>query len=384
MNFDKSNHLFPVKDRYVFLSHCAVSAMYGPAADKEAEVAGAQRDIGGLVFSQCDKFLEHLRESAARLLQTSPDNIAFVKNTSEGICMVANGYPFKTGDEIVSYVNEYPANHYPWRLQEKRGTRLVLLPDRDITAGECKGKPCAWSMDDLLRLVTPRTRVIAISHVQFASGFAADLPALGIFCKEHGIDLVVDAAQSLGCMPLRPDEWNISAIAASGWKWLLGPIGTGILYTSPEFRDKLEHTMAGADMMRQGSDYLDHSWQPFTTARRFEYSTSPISLAAALHVCMDQLAGRYGIQSIWDEVLRLQQVILDNLDRDRYSPLLFPSANRSGILSVSPRKDPDLIVSALQEKGIVCTARGGYLRLAPHFYNTEEELLKAVEALNEL
>src|SRR5207302_768010 len=160
------------------------------------------------------------------------------KNTSEGMSLIAGGYPFGPGDEIISYVHEYPANHFPWKLQEKRGARLVLLPD--TASGD---KPVAWALRDLEQRITPRTRIVTLSHVQFASGYAADLTALAELCRAKDIDLVLDVAQSFGCMPFFPEELHVAAAVSSGWKWLMGPLGTGILYTSERFRSKLDLVM---------------------------------------------------------------------------------------------------------------------------------------------
>ncbi len=382
--FEKSSSLFPIKERWVYLSHCGISPLYSGACRKEVEIARSQQDGGGLVFKDYPNLVGELDEAAARLLKTSRDNVAFVKNTSEGIGMIANGYPFRKGDQVISYIHEYPANHYPWKLQEGRGVELRLLPDRNVVGAAAEGRPCAWSMADLEASVTPRTRIVALSHVQFTSGYAADLKQLGEFCRAHGIDLVIDAAQSLGCLPIYPEEYHIAAIASSGWKWLLGPAGTGLMYTSPEFRDKLAHVMVGADLMRQGNDYLNHSWQPHRSARRFEYSTSPFTLAGALAASIAQVHLRYGPEPIQREVLRLQDMILDRLDRERFTPVVFPEPHRSGILAVASRTDTAQLVQKLEQQGIICTCRGGYLRLAPHCYTGEEEIERAVAVLNSI
>lgn len=381
---DKSAGTFPIKRQYIYLAHCGISPLYSGAVRKETEIVEAQRDIGALAFRLEEDYLEKLRSAAGKLLGTSPENLAFVKNTSEGIGMIANGYPFKEGDQIISYVHEYPANHYPWRLQELRGVELILLPNRSYSEHTARGFPCAWSISDLEKMVTDRTKIVAISHVQFTSGFAADLKVLGVFCRDRGIDLVVDAAQSLGCLPVYPEEYNISAVASSGWKWLLGPVGTGLLYTSEAFRAKIRDVLVGADCMVQGTDYLDHTWQPYSTARRFEYSTSPLALAAALHACIAEVQLRNGLESITKEVFRLQELMFEHLDKDRFKPLRFPPENRSGILSVVSSDDPLSIVQRLEQKGVICSSRGGYLRLAPHFYNTDEEVLEAVRILNSI
>ena len=379
--FDKSPERFPIKEQYVFLSHCGIAPLYHNALLAEQDVAQTQSRTGALVFSRYDAILDGLRDAAAQLLKTAPDNLAFVKNTSEGIGLIANGYPFQPGDQVISYVHEYPANHYPWKLQERRGVELVLLPDRDIT-GAAPAGPVAWTLRDLEERVTLRTRIVALSHVQFASGHVADLKPLAEFCRACGIDLVLDVAQSLGCLPMYPDELGVAATVSSGWKWLMGPIGTGLLYTSARFRAKLDLVMVGAESMQQGTDYLDHGWKPFASAKCFEYSTSPIALAAALECCVRELPLRHGLEAIAAEIVRLQDVFLAALDRSRFRPLFEPAAARSSILSLVTRGDANGYRRALLKNGVICTERGGYLRIAPHFCSTDDEVERAARLLN--
>lgn len=380
--FDKGSDLFPIKDKFAFLSHCSIAPLYKKAAEKAIELLQKQTETGSIMFSDYVPFLDKLRKSAAELLNTSPDNLALVKNTSEAMGMIANGYPFSEGDEIISYIHEYPANHYPWKLQEKKGVKLKLLPDRQIYGIKTGGRPCAWLMEDLEKMVTEKTKIIALSHVQFVSGFAADLKALGSFCHKNGLDLVIDAAQSLGSLPIDPEEMKIDALAASGWKWLMGPVGCGLFYTSQSFRSKLEHVMTGAELVEQGTDYLNHTWKPFTTANRFQYSTSPVYLAVALETCINDLCLRYGIDNIQKEIFRLQSLFLQELDSSKYTPIVFPEEHRSGILSIIGPVNPNDLQQILQEKGILCSARGGYLRIAPHFSTSEDEVFRAASTLN--
>ncbi|MHC5037111.1 MAG: aminotransferase class V-fold PLP-dependent enzyme [Planctomycetota bacterium] len=380
--FDKSPDRFPIKRKYIFLTHCGVSPLYSGAFQREREIARQHRDLGAVLFNRYEPLLDDLRASAAALMKTSPENLAFVKNTSEGMSMIACGYPFEEGDQIISYIHEYPANHYPWKLQEKRGAELILLPDRNPTRISLGDRPCAWAFEDLEARVTDRTRIVALSHVQFATGFAADLPHLGAFCKSRGIDLVIDAAQSLGALPVLPEEWNLAAVVSSGWKWLMGPVGTGLMYTSAAFREKIADVMAGAEMMVQGTEYLDHTWAPHGTAKRFEYSTSPVTLAGALEACIREVHLAYGVEAIRDEVFRLVDIILKTLDRDRFTPLEFSDPHRSGILAMACKEDPESLVKALAAKGVISSCRGGLLRFAPHFYLTEAEVRKAVATLN--
>ncbi len=381
--FNKSENLFPIKRDYVYLAHSSVGPMYGPAAKAGAEFLVAHSEQGMLLRDGYESVLDTFRRKVAELLKTSPDNIAYVSNTAEGTNLVANGYPFEPGDQVISYVHEFPSNHYPWALQQKRGVELVLLSDVDPCGGLPDGGPRGWSMEELEAKTTDRTRVIALSHVQFTSGYAADLKQLGAFCRERGIDLIIDAAQSLGVLPLYPEEHGIAAITGSTWKWLLASRGAGIFYTTPELREKLRHTMAGGAMMKHRGDYLNHAWDPFESARRFEYSTLPWEHLVTLETVLDEVFLKYQMGPISHEVLRLQDRLMELLDGRFYRPLRFPPEHRSGILVFRTEEDPKSIVRALRVRGMVATTQGGYLRVAPHFYLTDEDITRVAEVLNQ-
>ena len=380
--FDKSAESFPVKAGKIFLSHCSVSPLYPGAAKAENEFSLEHSRSGVNLFLRYHTLLRRLRSAAAALLRTVPESISFMKNTAEGINIIANGYPFQPGDEVISYTHEYPSNHYPWVLQQRRGVKLILLSDQDPTGKFHFDTPRGFLLEELEQKITARTRVVALSHVQFASGFAADLTQLSRITRAHGIDLVLDAAQSLGSLPLYPEKLGISAVCASGWKWLLGPLGSGLMYTAPGFRAKLADTMAGAELMQHSEDYLNHTWNPFPDGRRFEYSTPSFSLAAALLAVLEDIFARHTVESIQKEIFRLQDIFLEGLNRRKYTPLVFPFVNRSGILSLRADKNTEELAVVLAQKNIVTTARGGCLRIAPHFYNDDREMQMVAEALN--
>lgn len=373
----------PSESGGIFLAHCAISPLYRGAARAMKQYVDRMA-LGG-ISALPDYFdvMPRFHKLGGQLLKTSSSNISYIHNTAEAMCQIANGYPFEPGDQVISYVHEYPSNHYPWVLQQKRGVELRLLGDEDpIGCFEDCSKPRGWLMKELYSLVTERTRVVAISHVQFSSGFATDLDELGLFCKERGIDLIVDCAQSLGCLPVYPEKQYLSAVASSSWKWLLGPKGSGILYTSPELRDKLRITMAGPGLMVQGLDYLDHSWNPHEDGRRFEYSTLPWDHVAGLNTIFEDLFVGRSMEKLFAEVVRLHDILLDNLDPNCISPLVFHRKNRSGILTARVNGDMQQIISQLAQEGVTATAPVGYLRLAPHFYQNEEEMVRAAEIIN--
>lgn len=386
VTFDKSAAAFPGRDRQVFLLTCGASLLPAVALERMVEAAHDQAESGGLVFGAYEETLDRFHHTAANLLGTDAANVSFQRNTTEGLSLIAGGYPFRPGDEVISYLHEYPANHYPWRNLARRGVTLVELPNVAYSEHSgADGLPYAFSLDDLEQRITRRTRVVALSSVQFTSGFAVSVESLAEICRDHGIDLVLDAAQSLGAVPLRPDEHGIAAVAAPGWKWLLGPIGSGLLYTSPEFRDKLESVAVGAETMMQGTDYLDHSWAPHRSAKRFEYATASPALVAALEASIAGIHLRYGVEAIRAEILRLQDPLIDALDPALFIVPQRAMNNRSGILGIVPRQSaPEDLVARLLGRGFVTSSRGGYVRIAPHFFINDHEIARLAGAMNEL
>ncbi|MBL8018362.1 MAG: aminotransferase class V-fold PLP-dependent enzyme [Leptospirales bacterium] len=369
----------------IFLNHCGVSRMLPAAAEAASTQIRLQAEKGSLMFQDWVEPLNHFKTQGATLLGTTPDNVSYVRNTSEGLSLLASGYPLQPGDEILSYVHEYPANHYPWKIQEGRGARLVLIQNRshgELCGGSLAG-PGGFRFEDIESKVTDRTRIVALSHVQFTSGFAFELKRVGDFCKARNIDLIVDCAQSLGALEIIPEQMNIAALAASGWKWLMGPVGTGLMYTAPGFRERIKIVFAGADLMVQGMDYLNHTWNPHTDARKFEYSTHDFVGTAALAASMKS-ANEFGIKRIQEVGRKLRDLFLSRLDQSKYSPLIFAAENQSGIISLVPggALQADEVGRKLAAQGIVVAPRAGFVRIAPHYTNSEADIVVASDALN--
>ncbi len=378
----QSKPRFPIQDECIYLNHCGISPLHPAAAAAARQWDETHMRSGIGVFAKLGDPTLAVRRAAAQLLEVPLDDLSFLRNTAEGLSLVANGLPLEPGDRIVSYLHEYPSNHYPWRLQATRGATLELLPDRPCGSGLPEGQPRGFELEDLERLLRAgRVRAVALSHVQFTSGFMVDLDAVGRLCRQHDAWLIVDAAQSLGAIPLRPLQWGVDAIAASGWKWLLGPIGSGLLYTSPRLRAALKCTMAGADLMEQGDDYLNHAWQPHRDGRFFEYSTAHMGSASALAACIQEIQLHFGPEPIATETSRLRQLLRERLDPDRFPRVQFPGPGGPILSWAVPQADR--VARRATKSGVTVTQRGGYLRTAPHFYNTDDEILRAVDVLHE-
>lgn len=363
----------------IHLNHCGVSAL-NPRAVVAIQEGAQDFSDWHEPFSLAGGAVVRVREAAAHLLRVRPETVAFIPNSAHGLNVIAHGLRLKEGDEIISYHSEYPSNHFPWAAQRRRGVRFVTFEGRTE-----EGCAHSFSVDDVVAALTPKTKVLAVSHVQFTSGFKADLAALGQLCRERGIWFVVDAAQSVGAVPLHPEAVGADAVVASGWKWLRGPIGSGFLYVSKRIQDALDDVWVGPDMMAQGEDYLNHSWQPLPDARRFHFSTLPVFSTVGFAAVLEEHQRAGGDEVVWRELQERQRYFLEGLSRLGLQPISLPEGRRGGILSFSPSGGAfDGIVEQLGKRRVVCSSRGGYLRFAPHFDTSYEMLDDALLRIGEV
>lgn len=366
----------------IFVASSAVSPLYGPAAQAAHRFIEKHASVGLTGIVEEVPTIAEAVELTARYLGAAQDEVALVRNTTEAISLVANGLELEPGDEIVTFAHEYPANYHPWIRQQERGAIVRTLPSRGgPRARNGKELPRSWSMEDLAAAVSSKTRVLALSHVQFHSGVAFDLNVVGRFCKERGIAFVVDVAQSLGCMPLDVAVPGLSALAAPACKWLCGPLGVGILYARRDFADSLSLASAGVESMTQGWDLEDMRWSPHKGARKFMYSTSAMAEVAALRCVMEEVFLKNPPSEVWRRVLHLQDRLKRNLVHERLRFLEYAADERSGILSAVVDGDENKVVSKALEGGVVLTARCGYLRFAPHFYCTDAQIDRVSEVV---
>ena len=313
-----------------------------------------------------------IREILAEFLQCAPSCIALTHNTSEGMNVVAQGYPWKHGDRVLGLDLEYPANVYPWWNLEGRGVRHLRL---DPT----------HSAEDLAALknhINGQVRMVAVSAVDWCSGFVLDLPNLGEFCRRRDVLLVVDMAQALGVVPLSPEAAGIAAMAGSGWKWLMGPVGLGVFYCHPSLMEQLELVFVGTDTVVEAHKYLEYRFVPKPDASRFEFSTPNVNdwvyFLAAL-----RLLREIGLEKVRERILSLNAYLREGLLSKGLHVYGSPERReQSGILSFW-REDLNAseTVRRLGAEDIFVAARDGAVRVSPHIYNNEEDLDRLLDAL---
>src|SRR6267142_3989682 len=280
--------LFPITERAIYLNHAAVSP---PPISSVKAVEAQLRDVvenGSLNFRSWIAVKERARQLMADLLGARVEQLAFTRNTSDGRSTVGNGMRWEAGDNIVTFRQEFPSNIYPWlRLRDTFGVEVRMCEEREGRI----------DLEELGNLIDERTRLVAISHVQYASGFRVDLERLGRMARRHDALLVVDVIQSLGVIPVDVGAELIDVAAGACHKWLLTPEGVGYLYLSDRARERIEPTLVGWISVADPEDYnnFDQEWK--TGALAWETGTGPTSLFYGLDAGLKILEST-GIDSI--------------------------------------------------------------------------------------
>jgi cysteine desulfurase/selenocysteine lyase len=368
---------FPLADELIYLNHAAVGVWPKRTCTAVKRFAEENMQYGARNYpSWLNKEMELRRQFQALINAPSPDDIALVKNTSEALSFVAYGLDWRAGDNIVSSNEEFPSNRLPWQSLADLG---VEFREADLAAADSPE-------DALFALVDRRTRLLTISSIQFASGLRLDLDKIGAFCRQRNILFCVDAIQSLGAVQFDVQACGADFVMGDGHKWMLGPEGLGVFYSTPEARAQLKLTQFGWHMMKDIHNYENKPWEIHPTARRFECGSPNMvgihALSASLSLLLE--TGMATIESLLiKNTDYLREAILND---DRF--ILLESANarlKSGIVVFKHRTiDNAALFRHLQKRGVVCALRGSGIRLSPHFYTPQDDLAAALAFMAEL
>jgi selenocysteine lyase/cysteine desulfurase len=317
--------------------------------------------------------VNEIRGAAAQLIGAQAREVAFVKNTSEGICYVASGINWVRGDNVITTSAEFPSNMYPWMALRDRGVELRVVEEES-------GRVPA---ERIIEMIDGDTRLVSVSAVQYASGYRVDLKQLGAACQQQGVLLCVDAIQSLGVHPIDVKEMKIDFLSSDGHKWLCGPEGAGIFYCRRELLSHLTPSEPGWMCMINADDYSNYQFEFRDDAGRFEpgsYNVVGIhGLGAAI-----ELIHRIGTPAIEARVMALTDRLVAGLEERgvRVASSRRPGEG-SGIVSFEiENKSAEAAAMELEsERRIIVAARDGRLRVSPHVYNTEEEIDSLLAAL---
>ena len=383
----------PVTHDLAYLNHAAIGPMPAAAAERMATLARTVAVTGDRRWPERNDGVEAVREQAAWLLGARhPHEVAFTGNTSEALSALAWGLDWRPGDSIVGAAPEFPSNVYPWLSLAPLGVEYRPVAER---AGRVPA-------EDLLAAADERTRMVAISWVQYASGYRVDLARLAAGCRERDILLVVDAIQGVGALALDaarlggPGDLGLDAVALASHKWLLGPEGVGLLYVSDRVVERFRSPRQGWRSVAGKFEWGEIDPTPAEGALRFEAGTLNVygihALGASLELLRSagQSAGEEGTkEAVEARVLALADRAAAGLERLGFELAVGRSPagegapdETSGIVAgAHPERTAEELSDALAEQGIITSFRAGRLRISPHVYNTEDEIDRMLEAL---
>jgi cysteine desulfurase/selenocysteine lyase len=374
-NEELRRHEFPVASKKAFLAHAAVCPLPRRAAEAIAQCAneGTLGDQEAFMLHR----LDDARKLASQLLNCQSEEVALVGPTSLALSFIAAGLNFRKGDNILIYHDDYPSNVYPWMALAARGVQVRLLNTRGLGVI----RPV-----DVMGQVDENTRLVALASCHFISGYRIDHSAIGKFLRERGILFCLDGIQTLGAFPTTVE--HVDFLAADAHKWLLGPCAAGILYVHRELQGKLNPPIYGWHNVRSPNFVAQEKIEFRNDARKFEAGTHNLLGLTGLIAAMELML-EIGIENIAAELARKRAWLVSELLAKNFS-VLNPKPERenvSGITSIfQPGKDLLSEQKKLAEAGIVTslrTDRNGqnYIRFSPHFYNTDDELQRAVQVL---
>jgi len=363
MNIDLK-HEFPLKSDLVYLNHAAVGVWPRRTADVVKAFAEENMIQGATDYPRWMAVEKQIRERLKRLLGAgSADDIALLKNTSEGLSLIAYGLDWRHGDNIVSTSQEFPSNRIVWESLEKRGVELRLA---DVSGDSPEAA--------MLALCDERTRLLTVSSVQYGSGLRMHLNALGEFCRRESILFCVDAIQSLGALRFDVAACHADFVVADGHKWMLGPEGLAVFYSRPEIRGQLNLMQYGWHMIKHAGDFDRKAWAPSETARRFEAGSPNMLCIQALDASLS-LFEDAGMGNVEAAVLSNSAKLIDWVQNQAALELITPAqADRHAGIVTFRHKELDAqshggLYRSLMKAGVICANRAGGIRLSPHFYS---------------
>ena len=368
---------FKLDKNIAHLNHAAVAPW--PEATRDAVIAFAKENtaIGSQNYGLWMKTEQQLKDKLAQLINAqSSDEIAILKNTSEGLSLIAQGLVFTAGENIVVPAEEFPSNKVVWQALEKQGVEVRLIPVQDIDDPE----------QVLINAMDKHTRLLSCSSVQFARGLRLDVKRIGQACKQNNTLFCVDAIQSLGAITFDAQACCADFVVADGHKWLCGPEGTALFYCRKEVQPQLELRQHGWHMLKNAFEFSHKNddapleQQIVEGAQRFESGSPNMMGIAALNASLEVLL-EVGIDTIEKKVLENTAYLLEKLNSFSDIKILTPSdsAQHAGIVTFQKQNiDNEKLYQHLQDNDVICAFRGDGVRFSPHFHTRKEELDKAL------
>jgi cysteine desulfurase / selenocysteine lyase len=371
---EKIRRLFPATQKYTYLNSAAVSPP--PTIAVEA-VISQLKDVsenGSTNFNDWVATKDRARSLVAEMLHVESEQIAFLRNTSDGFASVANGLNWQKGDNIVSFDREFPANFYAWRnVRDKFGVELRLCPERDGRI----------DLDEFIGLIDSNTKLVSISAVQFASGFRADLERIGEAARKHDALFAVDMIQGFGAFGFDFPAQYVDIASGASHKWLFSPEGCGIFYLSDRARERIAPTLIGWISVETPWDFEDTEQSFKSTALAWESGTNGSALFYGLEQSL-KLIHETGLKNIENYLEDLTDYLCELISGKNYQIISSRAkGEKSQIVCIKHQNGlaSNEIFKQLENKNIIVSPRGSRLRIAPHFFNNRADIEKLAESL---
>jgi selenocysteine lyase/cysteine desulfurase len=369
--------LFPyTSSGRIYLNHAATSPLSTRVVD--AMTTHLRDRSEGKLDSYTDDIAMMTRtRSALRDLINAPssDRISVQPNTSEALNIVASGLRWSSGEQILLSEAEFPANVYPYLNLRRHGVEVEIFPSPQgvVTPERIESR------------LTPRTKLLALSAVQFLSGHRADLRRIGSLCRSRGVLFVVDAIQAVGAIPMDVQRDMIDALAAGSHKWQMGPHGAGFLYLTEELQSRIHQSSLSWLSVEKPWDFYDYEQPLARSARRYEGGTPGVPSLWGLHAALGTLL-EFGMETIRDQILDLTEILTVGFLRRGKLQLASPPEreNRAGIVTCDLPEgiDARALMKRTASEGIAVAIRENKLRISPHFYNTSEEMEQTLDIIH--
>ena len=362
--------LFPHAAKRIYFNHAAVSPLSRRVTDGINAFLDARSSGWIDDFEHCLSVIRETKDLLASLIGADSRDIALLKNTSEGLNVIANGLDWHEGDRVLLNDREFPVNVYPF----------LNLRDRGVEVDFAKCADGRIELETLEKSISDRTRLLSISHVSFLSGFRVDLQRLTSLCREHEVRLSVDAIQSVGAVKIDVTGCGIDFLSCGGHKWLMSPLGTGLLYVRRELLDVIRQAYVSWLSMKNPFDFLRYEQDLRDDAGRFEYSAQNFMGIVGMREAV-RLILEVGVEKIEAHIFSLLDYLSEHLSTMGVEVLSsFPQSERSGILQFLV---PDAcgLAGKLALENITVSVREGTIRVSPHFYNSPEEMETFISTL---
>ena len=374
MNVTRLREQFPVTDRYAYLNHASVGGLSQPVVGAMTRYLTERAVCGGEVLLNWDDDIERIRQTCARFIGAHRDEIVFTGSISHGLNIVACGLDWTEGDNLICAETEFPANIYPWTNLQRRGVEVRFAPVLENRI----------LVKDVASLMDRRTRLVALSFVEFHTGFRNDLDALAALCHERNALLCVDGIQGLGALQFSVAKTPVDFVAAHSAKWMLGPIGAGFLYVRRELLQTLNPAMAGWRSIVDRDDYFKYDSPLRESGERFEPGSPNFAGLLGMEATIELLLS-VGMEEIEARILALTDYLIAGL-QERGCAIASPIDHRSERSGIVSFRHPDLTSAELCERlhaaDVIVSMRGDLIRVSPHFYNTEQDLDRLLAELS--